>query len=134
MTPDSPFQFSNYSVRDLEIVDTTLREGSQTSLLHDHYKYFFSQTDKVEIARALIIFGVKFIELFAPVVSAQEAEDVAAIKADKIKPTELEAVRQRTEAEAKTRPAAHPHILATSSETGFGMAELRAAVLDAAES
>ncbi len=80
MTPDSPFQFSNYAVRDLEIIDTTLREGSQTSLLHDHYKYFFSQSDKMEIVRALIVYGVKFIELFAPVVSAQEAEDLAAIQ------------------------------------------------------
>ena len=54
-------------------------------------------------------------------------------KADKIKPTELAAVLERTAAEAKTRPAAHPDILATSSETGYGMAELRAMVLAAAE-
>ena len=75
MTPDSPFQFSHYVARDLEIIDTTLREGSQTSLLHDHYKHYFNQTDKMEIARALIIYGVKFIELFAPTVSQQERED-----------------------------------------------------------
>ena len=81
MTPDSPFQFDNYMTRDLEIIDTTLREGSQTSLLHDHYKYFFSQSDKMEIVRALIVYGVKFIELFSPIVSTQEAEDVAAIRA-----------------------------------------------------
>jgi homocitrate synthase len=31
--------------------------------------------------RALIIYGVKFVELFAPVVSAQEREDFAALKA-----------------------------------------------------
>lgn len=81
MTPGSPFQFKHYTARELEIIDTTLREGSQTSLLHDHYKYFFSQTDKMEIARALIIYGVKFIELFAPVVSPQERDDLAAIQA-----------------------------------------------------
>ena len=80
MTPDSPFQFNNYVARDLEIIDTTLREGSQTSLLHDHYKYFFSQSDKMEIVRALVVYGVKFIELFSPIVSAQEAEDLAAIQ------------------------------------------------------
>jgi len=51
-------------------------------------------------------------------------------KADKIKPTELEAVAERTAAEARTHVAAHPEILATSSETGAGMAELRAAVLE----
>lgn len=81
MTPDSPFQFSRYTPRELEIIDTTLREGAQTSLLHDHYKYFFNQTDKVEIVRALIIYGVKFIELFAPIVSPRERDDLAAIQA-----------------------------------------------------
>jgi len=75
------FQFKNYQPRQLEIIDTTLREGQQSSLLHDHYKYFFNQTDKVEIARALIVYGVKFIELFSPVVSPQEKDDFAAIKA-----------------------------------------------------
>ena len=76
----SPFQFKNYQPRPLEIIDTTLREGSQSSLLHDHYKYFFTQSDKVEIARSLIIYGVKFIELFAPIVSPRERDDFQAIK------------------------------------------------------
>ncbi|MCW3835441.1 ribosome biogenesis GTP-binding protein YihA/YsxC [Sphingomonas canadensis] len=52
-------------------------------------------------------------------------------KADKVKATELDAVRQRTEAEARKRPAAHPDILATSSEKGMGIPELRAAVVEA---
>jgi homocitrate synthase len=80
MSATNPFSFKNYHPRRLEIIDTTLREGSQTSLLHDHYKYFFNQRDKMEIARALILYGVKFIELFAPNVSAQEKDDFAAIK------------------------------------------------------
>lgn len=81
MTTSNPFQFKHYQPRLLEIIDTTLREGSQSSLLYDHYKYFFNQNDKMEIARALIVYGVKFIELFAPIVSPQEREDFAAIKA-----------------------------------------------------
>jgi GTP-binding protein len=52
-------------------------------------------------------------------------------KADKIKPTELEAVAAATAEEARKRPAAHPDILSTSSETGFGIPELRAAVIEA---
>ncbi|TPG39065.1 YihA family ribosome biogenesis GTP-binding protein [Sphingomonas koreensis] len=52
-------------------------------------------------------------------------------KADKIKPTELADTQAATEAEARKRPAAHPEVLATSSETGLGIAELRAAVLEA---
>jgi homocitrate synthase len=79
MTP--PYSFKQYHPRKLEIIDTTLREGQQSSLLHDHYKYFFSTQDKIEIAQALILYGVKFLELFAPNVSAQEATDFAEIKA-----------------------------------------------------
>ena len=52
-------------------------------------------------------------------------------KVDKIKPTELVAVREATAAEARQHVAAHPEILATSSETGEGIAELRAAVMEA---
>ncbi len=73
------FSFHDYAPRPLEIIDTTLRDGQQTSLLHDHYKYFFSRTDKEEILRALIIYGVKFVELFAPVVSPHEKEDFQAL-------------------------------------------------------
>lgn len=52
-------------------------------------------------------------------------------KADKIKPTELAAVTAATATEARARPAAHPDIIATSSETGLGIPELRAAVIEA---
>lgn len=52
-------------------------------------------------------------------------------KADKIKASELEAVAQSTADEARKRPAAHPDILQTSSEKGMGIAELRAAVIEA---
>jgi len=76
-----PFRSAQYIPRPLEIIDTTLREGQQTSLLHDHYKYFFTRADKEDILQALILYGVKFVELFAPVVSQQEKDDFAALKA-----------------------------------------------------
>lgn len=53
-------------------------------------------------------------------------------KADKIKPTELATTIAEIRTEAAKHPAAHPLILPTSSETGAGIAELRAAVLEAA--
>jgi GTP-binding protein len=53
-------------------------------------------------------------------------------KADKIKASELAEVQRATEAEARLHPAAHPEIIATSSEKGLGMDRLRAAVLEAA--
>ena len=53
-------------------------------------------------------------------------------KADKVKPTEFAATREKVEQEARKHPAAHPEVLATSSETGEGVAELRTAILSAA--
>lgn len=81
MSADLVDPFRQYRPRPLEVLDTTLREGQQTSLLHDHHKYFYTPTDKVELVRALILYGVKFIELFAPIVSTQEARDFEALKA-----------------------------------------------------
>jgi homocitrate synthase len=73
------YSFSSYAPRALEIIDTTLREGAQTSLLHDYAKYAFNTTDKIEIVRALILYGVKFIELFSPSVHPKERDDMVAI-------------------------------------------------------
>jgi GTP-binding protein len=52
-------------------------------------------------------------------------------KADKIKASELAEVERQTAEEAKKRPAAHPEIITTSSETGLGIARLRRAVIEA---
>ncbi|WP_431470032.1 ribosome biogenesis GTP-binding protein YihA/YsxC [Sphingosinithalassobacter sp. LHW66-3] len=52
-------------------------------------------------------------------------------KADKVKASELAEVAERTAGEARKRPAAHPDLITTSSETGLGIAELRAAVIEA---
>jgi len=52
-------------------------------------------------------------------------------KADKVKASELADVTARVAATAAKRPAAHPEIIATSSETGLGMEALRRAVVEA---
>jgi GTP-binding protein len=52
-------------------------------------------------------------------------------KADKVKASELAAVTAATEEEARKRPAAHPDIIVTSSETGMGIDQLRRAVVEA---
>ncbi|GAM98678.1 GTP-binding protein EngB [alpha proteobacterium U9-1i] len=49
-------------------------------------------------------------------------------KGDKLKPTELAARVSETGGGIKKRPAAHPEVLATSSETGFGIELLRATI------
>lgn len=54
-------------------------------------------------------------------------------KADKISAAQLAAVTEGVGAELKKRPAAHPVIHVTSSETGLGIAELRAELAELAE-
>ena len=90
-----------------------------------------------KLKRALVLIdsrhGIKPVDL-----EVMEMLDKAAVsyrlvltKSDKIKASELAAVRKRTEEEARKHPAAHPEIIATSSEKGGGIPELRAAVLEA---
>jgi GTP-binding protein len=66
---------------------------------------------------------------------ALDAFDTAAVsyqiiltKADKLKASEVEAVTAKTLAAVAKRPAAYPRVLATSSEKGTGIAELRAEI------
>ena len=98
----------------MEIMDTTLREGQQSSLLHDYYKYFFTSQDKRELLRALILYGVKFVELFAPNVGRQEASDLQALKAirDELAP-------QKGYAFLLAHVRCHPRDVATAIEAGF---------------
>jgi GTP-binding protein len=69
---------------------------------------------------------------------ALDAFDVAAVsyqivltKADKLKPSEVEAVAARTLTAIAKRPAAFPRVLATSAEKGAGIPELRAEIAHA---
>ena len=89
------------------------------------------------LKRALVLIdarhGIKDVdrEILEMLDRAAVSYRIVLTKADKIKASELAAVAEATEAEARKRPAAHPDILATSSEGGMGIPELRAAVLDA---
>jgi len=69
---------------------------------------------------------------------AMAAFDTAAVsyqivltKADKLKPSEVADVVARTQAKIAKRPAAFPRVLATSSEKGIGIPELRAEIVEA---
>ena len=70
---------------------------------------------------------------------ALDALDLAAVsyqivltKADKLKAHEVEKVVAETAEAIRKRPAAFPRVLATSTETGVGIPELRAEVAEAA--
>ena len=89
------------------------------------------------LKRALVLIdsrhGIKEVdrEILEMLDKAAVSYRIVLTKADKIKASELAEVFERTAAEARKRPAAHPDILATSSEKGMGIPELRAAVLEA---
>jgi GTP-binding protein len=90
-----------------------------------------------ELKRALVLIdarhGIKEVdrEIMEMLDKAAVSYRLVLTKADKIKPTELAEVAAKTADEVRKRPAAHPEILETSSETGLGIPELRAAVLEA---
>lgn len=76
--------------------------------------------------------------LKAPDTEALDALDMAAVsyqivltKADKLKKGEIEKVTAETLQKVSKRPAAFPRVLATSSEKGVGIPELRAEIISA---
>jgi GTP-binding protein len=91
---------------------------------------------RVVLKRALVLVdsrhGLKDIDLevMKMLDDAAVSYHLVLTKIDKIKASELEEVMERTAAEARKHPAAHPEIIPTSAETGYGIERLRRAVLD----
>ena len=67
-------------------------------------------------------------EMFDLLDEAAVTYQVVLTKTDKIKPAELEAVKEKVAAAMKKHPAAFPEIHATSSDKALGIAELRAEI------
>ena len=90
------------------------------------------------LKRALVLVdarhGLKDVdrEVMTMLDKAAVSYNVVLTKADKVKPSIFEQTVEAIRTEAAKHPAAHPTIYPTSSETGAGIAELRAAVLQAA--
>lgn len=72
------------------------------------------------------------LEIMEMLDSAAVNYQLVLTKGDKVKPTDLALTLERTQVEAAKHAAAHPELIATSSETGSGIAELRTAILEAA--
>lgn len=89
------------------------------------------------LKRALVLIdsrhGIKDVdrEILEMLDRAAVSYRVVLTKADKVKATDLAEVTERTSTELRRHSAAHPDIIATSSEGGMGIAELRAAVVEA---
>jgi len=79
--------------------------------------------------------GVKPVdaEIMALLDTAAVSYQAVLTKADKPRGGVLADVIADVQAALKKRPAAHPEVLVTSSETGAGLAELRAAILALAD-
>ena len=67
-------------------------------------------------------------EALAAFDTAAVSYQIVLTKADKLKPAEVAEVTERTLAAIAKRPAAFPRVLATSSEKGLGIPELRAEI------
>ena len=77
--------------------------------------------------------GIKPVDddVMAMLDAAAVSYRVVLTKTDKIKASALAEVSEATATALRLHPAAHPGLIATSSEKGMGIAELRAAVLEA---
>src|SRR6187401_900147 len=99
-----------------------------TKLIHDYL------SGRANLARVYVLIdarhGLKDADT-APLDALGKAavsHQVVLTKADQAKPNELAERIEAIEAALKKRPAAFPHVLTTSSRTGDGMPELRAAI------
>ncbi|MEM7170680.1 MAG: ribosome biogenesis GTP-binding protein YihA/YsxC [Pseudomonadota bacterium] len=68
------------------------------------------------------------LEIMAELDEAAVSYQVVLTKCDKVKPGSLERLLEKTNSDLARHPAAHPEILPTSSQSGAGLAEVRAAL------
>lgn len=66
--------------RPLEIIDTTFREGPQSPLYIDTKKYFLVPEERIVLTQTLYDLGVRYFEVFVPMVSPLEKESLDALK------------------------------------------------------
>ena len=99
-----------------------------TRLIHDYLR------GRVNLARVFVLIdgrhGLKTTDdaVLKTLDDAAVVYQIVLTKADEVKPAELERRIEETRAKLSRRPAAFPEIIATSSRTGAGIPELRAAI------
>ena len=60
-----------------QVTDTSLREGLQSPLWDDVGKYNLSSGERIELALSLMKYGVRFLEVFSPIVNEKEADNLS---------------------------------------------------------
>ena len=102
--------------------------ASWTALIHQFL------LGRASLARVYVLIdsrhGLKEVdqEVLTTLDKSAVSYQIVLTKADQVKPTELMTRIKETEAALAKHPAAFPHVLATSSRSSAGMAELRAAL------
>lgn len=103
--------------------------ASWTSLIHKFLQ------GRASLARVYVLIdarhGLKDVDtdILKTLDKAAVSYQVVLTKADQVKASELDATIAATAAALSKHPAAFPEVMATSSRTGAGMAELRAAMI-----
>ncbi|HLX16583.1 MAG TPA: ribosome biogenesis GTP-binding protein YihA/YsxC [Bradyrhizobium sp.] len=103
--------------------------ASWTALIH---KYLQGRSN---LARVYVLIDARHglkevdLEVLKTLDRSAVSYQIVLTKADQIKPAELQARVAEVSAALSTHPAAFPEILATSAQTGAGIAELRAAMV-----
>jgi GTP-binding protein len=105
------------------------RVASWTALIHNYLQ------GRSTLARVYVLIDARhgFKEVDFDVLKILDKSavsyQVVLTKADQVKPAELETCHQTTAAALAKHPAAFPEVLVTSSRSGAGMPELRAAMV-----
>jgi GTP-binding protein len=103
--------------------------ASWTALIHKFLQ------GRSSLARVYVLIdarhGIKDVDsdVLTTLDKAAVSYQVVLTKADQVKPAELEERTEATTAALAKHPAAFPELLVTSSRTGAGMPELRAAMI-----
>src|ERR1700761_352844 len=103
--------------------------ASWTELIH---KFLLG---RASLARVYVLIDARHglkdvdLEILKTLDRAAVSYQIVLTKADQVKPAELEACRAKTAQALAKHPAAFPEVLATSSRSGAGMPELRAAMV-----
>jgi GTP-binding protein len=101
--------------------------ASWTKLMHDYLR------GRASLARVFVLIdgrrGIKETdeEMFDLLDRSAVSYQIVLTKLDQLKASERAAIAAETQAKLAKRPAAHPQLIFTSSQTGEGIAELRAA-------
>ncbi len=65
--------------RPFEAIDTTLRDGLQNPEAPEHGKFALTIPERLEIFAALVRYGVRYVEVFSPLVNSEEKDSVTEI-------------------------------------------------------